>query len=124
MTRQRIIWILVACLIVGLAYLFYQYKQVAMQAEQQVEKDIRLIEQGFRDGSSHWLQTEQHSGKRILKTQLVMQTIDEKNRFIRQYHSELVKEGERSCLQTRVIYPNKQAEILTQTFVQTQMCLP
>lgn len=122
--RKNIIYLLIACLVAGIAYLFYQYQTISQQAEKQVAEDIRLIEQPFRNGSSHWLKTETHKNKTLLKTQLVTQSVDEQNRFIRHYHSKFIRAGEHSCLKTQIAYPQREAEIIEQSFVATQACLP
>ncbi|EAT12929.1 hypothetical protein HF888_01245 [Bermanella marisrubri] len=122
--RKRIIYLLVVCLVAGIAYLFYQYQTISQQAEQQVTTDIKLIEQPFRNGSSHWLQTEAHKNKTLLKTQLITQSVDDQNRFIRHYHSKFIRAGEHSCLKTQIVYPQREAEVLEQSFVDTEACLP
>jgi len=122
--RKRIIYLLIACLVAGIAYLFYQYQTISQQAEKQVAEDIRLIEQPFKNGSSHWLQSEAHKEKALLKTQLITQSVDDKNRFIRHYHSKFIRAGEHSCFKTQVAYPQREAQIIEQSFVDTETCLP
>lgn len=121
---KKILTGLVMLMVVVLAYVLYQYQNIAAEAEAQVERDIVWLEQGFRNQSSDALQLE-HKDDKYVQTQLVMQSVNEAQKFVRHYHSLFIKNGQRSCLLSQVTYFQMQPEIFKQTWLESaENCLP
>jgi hypothetical protein len=94
---------------IGCGWLFYQYLNIASSAEKQVLADIQWLQQSFKVSAT--FTQPQHLNKIHLETQLIQQSLDLENRFIRHYRSLFVKEGNRSCLESLLWYKNYQPEI-------------
>ena len=121
---KKALTILVILIIAAAGYVLYQYQKVAAEAEAQVEKDIAWLEQGFRNQSSDALQLE-HKGDKYVQTQLVMQSVNEAQKFVRHYHSLFIKNGQRSCLLSQVTYFQMQPEMFKQIWLESaENCLP
>lgn len=97
------------------AWLFYEYKQVAGFAEEQVESDILWLRLSFetsaKNGQADFV------NRKHLETHLVQQSVDEHNRFLRHYGSLFIQEGEKQCLMTQVSYLNFNPSIEKQQWV-------
>lgn len=121
---KKALTILVILIIGAAGYVLYQYQKVAAEAEAQVEKDIAWLEQGFRNQSSDALQLE-HKDDKYVQTQLVMQSVNEAQKFVRHYHSLFIKNGQRSCLLSQVTYFQMQPEMFKQIWLESaENCLP
>ena len=121
---NKLVVAIVICFVVAVGYVFVQYQEIAADAEAQVEKDIVLLEASFRNQTSTAL-TGEHENEKYIQTQLVLQSVNEKNQFIRHYNSLFIENGERQCLQSQIIYLHKQAQILQQSWLDSDKnCLP
>lgn len=119
-------WLLAILLLVisGLGYVFYQYQQIAAEADEQVEADIKLLEQEFRAQTSEAL-TGLHEQDNYVQTQLAFQHINAEQLYVRVYQSLFIKNGKRSCLQSHIVYQQKQPKIHQQIWLEeSKNCLP
>jgi antitoxin component YwqK of YwqJK toxin-antitoxin module len=96
-------------------WLFYEYKQIAGEAEVQVEKDVLWLSLAFEDMDA--VVGENLLDRKYLETQLMQQSINSENKFIRHYRSLFIQEGKKSCLETQVSYFNHNPEIEMQTWL-------
>lgn len=123
MSMKKLRTIIAVLALIGVAWLFYEYKQIAGEAEARVEKDIRWLITAFEQGEFN--AQLQLSEQTHLETQLVVQGVNENNRFVRGYHSLFIKSGERSCLLSEVFYENHEPSIQDQRWLKTaEGCLP
>jgi len=121
---NKLVIAIVICIIVAVGYVFMQYQEIAADAEAQVEKDIAMLEDSFRNQSSAALSGD-HKNEKYIQTQLVLQSVNEKNQFIRHYNSLFIENGVRQCLQSQIFYLHKQAKILQQDWLENDdNCLP
>jgi TorA maturation chaperone TorD len=121
---NKIVTALVVCLLVAMGYVFYQYQEIASQADAQVEKDIQFLEASFRDRSSESL-SGVHEQEKYVQSALVLQSVNEAQQFVRHYHSLFIENGARNCLLTKIIYLQKQTTLYEQVWLEDgQMCLP
>ncbi|GAA6135426.1 hypothetical protein NBRC116188_22160 [Oceaniserpentilla sp. 4NH20-0058] len=120
---KKIVAFLMLLALVGLAYIFYQYQQIAAEADIQVEADIQLLEKSYRDQTSKAL-TGLHEGEKYVQTQLASQHINDEQKFVRVYHSLFIKNGVRNCLQSHLTYQQKQPNVQKQIWLKPdQYCL-
>ena len=114
--------------LLGVAWLFYQYQQTAGAADEQVEKDLHELRMGYDkqlENNDGVFSDVTHQGKVFLGRELVNQSINEQRQYVRHYHGLYLREGVKSCLETQVVYPNRQAVILSEKWNQfTKNCLP
>lgn len=123
MSMKKLLTIIAALALVGVAWLFYEYKQIAGEAEARVEKDIRWLMTKFEQGD--YDQQLRLASKTHLETQLMIQGIDENNRFVRGYHSLFIENGEHSCLLSEVVYEFREPSLHDQRWLKTKEgCLP
>ena len=87
-----------------LAWLLYEYKQVASFAEQRVENDIAWLEKYFEDSTV--LALSEHKNKKYLETKLMHQSVTDEQRFQRHYRSVFLLAGKKSCLESVLSYLN------------------
>ncbi len=121
---KKALTFLVVLIIGAVGYVLYQYQNIAAEAEAQVERDIVWLEQSFRNQSSDALQLD-HKDDKYVQTQLVMQSVNEEQKFVRHYHSLFIKNGQRSCLLSQVTYFQMQPEMFKQTWLESaENCLP
>lgn len=121
---KKIVTFLVLLALVGLVYVFYQYQQIAAEADIQVEADIQLLEKSFREQTSEAL-TGLHEGEKYVQTQLTSQHINDEQKFVRVYHSLFIQNGVRNCLQSHLTYQQKQPNIKQQIWLEIgESCLP
>jgi hypothetical protein len=107
---------------VGCGWLFYQYLHIASSAEQQVAEDILWLRDNFNTSTAFSLPA--HADKKHLETQLIQQSLDLENRFIRHYHSLFIKDGNRSCLESFVRYQNYQPILKKQVWLaEGKLCI-
>lgn len=120
---KRALLFLGAAILVFLVWTFIQYKQIAKEAEARVEQDVRWLMTRFEQGNvDDNLQLER---KTHLQTQLVVQGVDEMNRFVRGYHSLFIEDGKRTCLLSEVGYEQRQPVLMGQRWLKTEEgCLP
>lgn len=115
-------------MLLGVAWLFYQYQQTAGAADEQVEKDLHELRMSYDkqlEKNEGVFIDVAHQGKVFLGRELVNQSINKQRQYVRHYHSLYLREGVKSCLETQMIYPNRQAEILSEKWTQfTKNCLP
>ena len=125
---KKILTALIIFMLLGIAWLFYEYQQTAGAADEQVEKDLHTLRMNYdsqlQTNSGVFMDVE-HRGKIFLDRKLVNQSINEQRQFVRHYNGLYLREGVKSCLQTQVIYPNRSSEILSEKWAQfTKKCLP
>lgn len=109
--------------VLGIGWLFYEYKQIAGEAEVRVAKDIRWLMDGFDEQEQ--VESLSLQNKTHLETQLVVQGVNEHNRFVRGYHSLFIHSGDRTCLLTEVVYENREPAIQKQHWLgPDDNCLP
>ena len=112
-------------LVIGIAvfllcgWIFFEYKQVAGEAEAQVEKDITWLRLGFNELDQ--VASESLINKKHLETQLMQQSVNDENLFIRHYRSLFIQDGKRSCLETLVSYENRQSNVETQRWLNDEV---
>jgi hypothetical protein len=107
---------------VGCGWLFYQYLHIASSAEKQVEEDILWLRHNFNTSAAFSQQT--HADKKHLETQLIQQSLDLENRFIRHYHSLFIKDGNKSCLESLVRYQDYQPILEKEVWLaQGKLCI-
>lgn len=125
---KKIFTVIIVLMLLGVAWLFYEYQQTAGAADEQVEKDLHALRMGYDvqlENKSGVFADVAHHGKVFLDRKLVNQSINEQRQYVRHYHSLYLREGVKSCLETQMIYPNRQAVILSEGWKQfTQKCLP
>lgn len=119
------------CIVIGLlgvAWLFYQYQQTAGAADEQVEKDLHELRMNYDkqlENSDGVFIDVEHQGKVFLGRNLVNQSINEQRQYVRHYNGLYLREGVKSCLETQMIYPNRTADILSETWLNSAVnCLP
>lgn len=121
---NKIVTVLVIGLLVAIGYVFFQYQDIASQADAQVEKDIQFLEASFRDRSSESL-SGVHEQEKYVQSALVLQSVNEAKQFVRHYHSLFIENGVRNCLLSKIIYLQKQTTLLEQVWLdEEQVCLP
>ena len=121
--KKVLLGLLVVALI-ALGYVFYQYQKIASDADAQVEADIKLLEQTYRDLTSKAL-SGLHEGDKYVQTQLAYQHINEHQQYVRVYHSLFIQKGVRSCLASHIVYLQKQPNIQQQVWLESaENCLP
>lgn len=115
--------IFIALFIFAIAWLFYEYKKIAGEAEDRVAKDVRWLMTGF-EGQDQ-IESLSLQNKTHLETQLMVQGVNEHNRFVRAYHSLFIESGTRSCLLSEVIYHNREPSLQQQRWLASdENCLP
>ncbi|MFT5594692.1 MAG: hypothetical protein ACI8SR_003084 [Oceanicoccus sp.] len=115
---------IVIIIVCGVGYVFYQYQQIAAEADEQVEKDIVFLESTFRDRSSDALAGD-HVNEKYIQTALVLQRVNDKQQFVRHYNSLFIENGVRNCMQSTIMYLQKQATLLEQIWLSEEKgCLP
>ena len=109
-------------------YVAFKYQQNASGALEQIAQDkhwlrAKLPEQQitqtgpFKDAQDH--------EKKWVQTELVQQGVNDQRMFVRVYNSLFILNGKRSCLRTALIYPNREATIEDQRWLdEGEMCLP
>ena len=121
---NKLVTALVVMLVGAMGYVFYQYQIIASEADEQVEKDIAILEKTFRERSSDAL-TGDHEKEKYIQTALMFQSVNDQQQFVRHYHSLFIENGVRNCLKSQIVYLQKQATILEQTWLQdSEACLP
>jgi hypothetical protein len=123
-TMNKIVIGILILLLAVMGYVFVQYQSIAGDAEEQVAKDIRFLEDSYHDRSSTSLTGEYLKMKHI-QTQLVLQSVNADKQFVRHYHSLFIENGVKQCLQSQVIYLQRQTTILQQSWLENpDICLP
>jgi hypothetical protein len=121
---NKVVSAFIVIVLIGLAYVFYQYQIIASEADEQVEDDIVFLEKTYRDRSSEAL-TGDHEKEKYIQTALVLQRVNDEQKFVRYYHSLFIENGVRNCLQSQIIYLEKQTTLLSQKWLPTdEGCLP
>lgn len=121
---NKLVTALVVMLVVGMGYVFYQYQIIASEADEQVEKDIAFLEETFRERTSQALSGD-HEKEKYIQTALIFQSVNDEQQFVRHYHSLFIENGVRNCLQSQIVYLQKQATLHKQAWLQdTEVCLP
>lgn len=115
-------------LFVGAGWIFNEYRKAASEANAQVEKDLHDLRIAYdlqhETKTGKFAQAEDFQ-KSFLDRQLVNQTINEQQQFVRHYHGLYIREGKKSCLKTQVIYLNRKMEITKEAWVDGNLgCLP
>lgn len=119
------------CICIGLlavAWLFYEYQKTAGAADAQVEKDLHELRMAY----DQQLQKNEgvftdvlHHGKVFLDRKLVNQSINEQRQYVRHYNGLYLREGIKSCLETQVIYINRESKVLSEKWsLVDNKCLP
>lgn len=125
---KKLFTAIIIMMLLGVAWLFYEYQQTASVADEQVEKDLHELRMGYDlqlENKSGVFTNVAHHGKIFLDRKLVNQSINEQRQYVRHYNSLYLREGIKSCLETQMIYPNRQAVILSEEWKQfTKKCLP
>ena len=120
---KKILTSILVLLLVVIGWLFYEYKQIAGEAEARVEKDIRWLMTKFEN--KDYSENLNLENQRHLETQLVIQGVNEMNKFVRGYHTLFIENGDRSCLLSEVTYENHEPSVQDQRWLQTaEGCLP
>jgi len=110
--------------LMALGYVFYQYQQIASEADAQVKADIKLLEKTFRESTSAAL-VDSHEADKYVQTQLAYQHINQAQQYVRVYHSLFIQNGVRSCLASHIVYLQKQPNIQQQIWLESaENCLP
>jgi hypothetical protein len=113
----------IGLVVLGIGWLFYEYKKIAGEAEDRVAKDVRWLMTGF-EGQDQ-IESLSLQNKTHLETQLMVQGVNEHNRFVRAYHSLFIESGTRSCLLSEVIYHNREPSLQQQRWLESdESCLP
>jgi hypothetical protein len=121
---NKIVTVILVGLLFAVGYVFFQYQEIASQADEQVEKDIAFLEAAFRDRSSAALSGE-HEQEKYIQTALVLQSVNEAQQFVRHYHSLFIENGVRNCLLSKIIYLQKQTTLHEQVWLDDgKICLP
>ncbi|MGR6872041.1 hypothetical protein ACU6U9_06995 [Pseudomonas sp. HK3] len=121
---NKVVSAFIVIVLIGLAYVFYQYQIIASEADEQVEDDIVFLEKTYRDRNSEAL-TGDHEKEKYIQTALVLQRVNDEQKFVRYYHSLFIENGVRNCLQSQIIYLEKQTTLLSQKWLPTdEGCLP
>ena len=125
---KKIFTAIIIMMLLGVAWLFYEYQKTAGAADEQVEKDLHELRMGYDEqleNKSGVFVDPAHHGKVFLDRKLVNQSINEQRQYVRHYNSLYLREGVKSCLETQMIYPNRKAVILSEKWNQfTKKCLP
>lgn len=110
------------------AYVTYQYQQNAGAALEQIAQDKHWLrsklpeQQNQQEGPFADLA---HHEKKWVQTELVQQGVNDQRMFMRIYNSLFILNGQRSCLRTALIYPNREATIEDQRWLDGgEICLP
>jgi len=123
MAMKKIITPIIVLALIAIAWLFYEYKKIAGEAEARVEKDVRWLMTKFEQ--EDYDQQLNLAAKTHLETQLVVQGVNENNQFVRGYHSLFIENGERSCLLSEVVYEFREPKLLDQRWLALEdNCLP
>lgn len=107
---------------------FLEYQKTAGAAEAQITADINQLSDEF----VQQIQTQlgvfaalNHSELKLLKVDLVQQSINADKMFVRDYHALFIHQANKTCLLTRVIYPQRTLQILEQRWLaDAKGCLP
>jgi hypothetical protein len=119
---KKILITIATIFFVGCGWLFYQYLDIASSAEKQVAEDILWLRDNFSTSAA--FSQQQHVDKKHLETQIIQQSLDLENRFIRHYHSLFIKDGNKSCLESLVRYKNYQPILEKQVWLaQGKLCI-
>ena len=100
--------------LVLLAWIAFQYQQSASEALERIKQDklwLRTLLPEQQQNAVGPFEHIEHQNKNWVQTELVQQGVSEGNLFVRVYNSLFILNGQRSCLRTSVIYPNRQATI-------------
>lgn len=118
----------VIALFLGAGWVFNEYRKATGEANAQVEKDLHDLRIAYdlqQETKTGIFANAENFQKSFLDRQLVNQTINEQQQFVRHYHGLYILEGKKSCLKTQVIYLNRRMEIFKETWVDGDFgCLP
>jgi hypothetical protein len=106
---------LVALVFLFCGWLLYEYKQIAGEAEAQVEKDVTWLSLSFEGVDA--LAGESLLNKKYLETRLIQQSVNHEQKFIRHYRSLFIHEGKKSCLETTISYLDRHPNIEQQSWL-------
>lgn len=124
----RFKWFAIVIFLLLAGWTFLEYQKTAGAAEAQITADINLLSDDFvqQIQNQEGIFSEiNHSDLKLLKVGLVQQSINKDKMFVRDYHALFIHQANKTCLLTRVIYPQRTMTILEQRWLDNaQLCLP
>ncbi len=125
---KKLLPVIAAILFVVFAYVAYQYQQNASAALEQIQQDKHWLRETLpqQQADKRGPFTEPaHHEKKWVQTELVQQGVNDNRMFVRIYNSLFILNGQRSCLRTALVYPQRQITIDDQRWLNDgESCLP
>ena len=125
---KKFFTLIISIIFILAIWAFIEYKQVASEAEAQINLDIAALKQQFneqRKSGEGAFEEAQYENFEWVDSRLMQQSINENQQFVRHYRSLFIHQAHTRCLLSQVIYPQRQVTILSQRWLAEGMdCLP
>jgi len=125
---KKIIVLLILAVFIFAAWAFIEYKKVAGEAEAQILVDTQYLKEQLKEQKSKSqgpFREDTFKELELVESQLMLQSVNEAQQFVRQYHSLFIYQGHTRCLLSKLIYPQRQSALLSQRWLAEGVdCLP
>ncbi len=125
---KKIIILLISAVFIFAAWAFIEYKKVAGEAEAQILVDTEYLKVQLSEQKSNAqgpFSEDIFKEMKLVESQLMLQSVNEAQQFVRQYHSLFIHQGHTRCLLSKLIYPQRQSTLLSQQWLAEGVdCLP
>lgn len=125
---KKVIILLIVMVFIFAGWAFFEYKKVASEAEAQILKDsqylaVQLNEQKLKAQGP--FEEAEFKELELVESQLMLQSVNEAQQFVRHYHSLFIHQGHTRCLLSQIVYPQRQATVKSQRWLaEGADCLP
>ena len=125
---KKLLWLTVLLVFIGAVWAFVQYREVAAEAEAQIQVDTDLLKQDIelkRQARQGPFKEVFYEKLELVESRLIVQSINENRQLVRHYHSLFIYQGHTRCLLSKMYYPQRQGTVLSQRWLpEGTDCLP
>lgn len=125
---KKIITLLIAGVFIFAIWAFSEYKKVAGEAEAQILADTQFLKSKLNEqklNAQGPFKEDLFKELELVESQLMLQSVNDAQQFVRHYHSLFIYQGHTRCLLSKLIYPQRQSTLLSQQWLAEDMdCLP